>query len=67
MTTSDISAQVKEIYGVDVSEGTVSNVTNRIVEYVREWQSRPLERVYLTVWMDGITVSEQATVRCTMK
>ena len=56
MTTSDISAQVKEIYGVDVSEGTVSNVTNRIVEHVREWQNRPLERVYLTVWMDGIAI-----------
>ncbi len=54
MTTSDISAQVKEIYGLDVSEGTISNVTNRIIEHVKEWQSRPLEQVYLTVWMDGI-------------
>lgn len=56
MTTSDISAQVKEIYGVDVSEGTISNVTNRIIEHVKEWQNRPLEQVYLTVWMDGITL-----------
>ncbi|MDD4030124.1 MAG: IS256 family transposase [Bacteroidales bacterium] len=54
MTTSDISAQVKEIYGVDVSEGTISNVTNRIIEHVKEWQNRPLEQVYFTVWMDGI-------------
>jgi transposase-like protein len=54
MTTSDISTQVKEIYGVDVSEGTISNVTNRIVEHVKEWQNRPLEQVYFTVWMDGI-------------
>jgi len=54
MTTSDISAQVKEIYGLDVSEGTISNVTNRIIEHVKEWQARPLEQVYLTVWMDGI-------------
>jgi transposase-like protein len=54
MTTSDISAQVKEIYGVDVSEGTISNVTNRIIEHVKEWQNRPLEKVYFTVWMDGI-------------
>lgn len=54
MTASDISAQVKEIYGLDVSEGTISNVTNRIIEHVKEWQSRPLEQVYLTVWMDGI-------------
>jgi transposase-like protein len=56
MTTSDISDQVKQIYGVDVSEGTISNVTNRIVENIKEWQSRPLEAVYFTVWMDGIVL-----------
>ena len=56
MTTSDISDQVKEVYGVDVSEGTISNVTNRVVEHVKEWQNRPLERVYYTVWMDGIVL-----------
>jgi putative transposase len=54
MTTSDISAQVKEVYGVEVSEGTISNVTARIIELVREWQQRPLEPVYCVVWMDGI-------------
>jgi transposase-like protein len=54
MTTSDISQQVKQIYGVEVSEGTVSNVTHRIVEHVKEWQHRALEPVYYTVWMDGI-------------
>jgi putative transposase len=56
MTTSDISEQVKEIYGVDVSEGTISNVTNRILEDVKAWQNRPLEPVYFTVWMDGIVL-----------
>jgi putative transposase len=56
MTTSDISEQVKEVYGVDVSEGTISNVTNRILEHIKQWQDRPLERVYLTVWMDGIVL-----------
>ena len=54
MTTSDISDHVKELYGIDVSEGTISNVTNRIIEQVKAWQSRPLEPVYFTVWMDGI-------------
>src|SRR5215218_1212933 len=54
MTTSDISEQVKQVYGVDVSEGTISNVTARITEHVKEWQSRPLEPVYYVVWMDGI-------------
>jgi transposase-like protein len=56
MTTSDISDQVKEIYGVDVSEGTISNITNYIIENVKEWQNRPLESVYFTVWMDGIVL-----------
>ena len=56
MTTSDISEQVKEVYGVEVSEGTISNVTHRIVEHVKEWQNRPLESVYFTVWMDGIVL-----------
>ena len=56
MTTSDISQQVKEVYGVDVSESTVSNVTHRIIEHIKEWQNRPLEPVYFTVWMDGIVL-----------
>ena len=54
MTTSDISEQVKEAYGVEVSEGTISTVTNKVIEHVKEWQNRPLEPVYFTVWMDGI-------------
>jgi transposase-like protein len=56
MTTSDISEQVKQVYGVDVSEGTISNVTNKVIEHVKEWQNRPLEQVYFTVWMDGIVL-----------
>ncbi len=54
MTTSDISEQVKQVYGVEVSEGTISNVTHRILEHVKQWQNRPLEAVYYVVWMDGI-------------
>lgn len=56
MTNSDISEQVKEVYGVDVSEGTVTNVTNRVIEHVKEWQNRPLEPLYYVVWMDGIVL-----------
>jgi putative transposase len=56
MTTSDSYEQVNAIYGVDVSEGTISNVTNRLIEHVKEWQNRPLESVYFTVWMDGIVL-----------
>ena len=54
MTTRDISEQVKELYGVDVSAETVSNITNRILPLVAEWQSRPLEKTYSFVFMDAI-------------
>jgi putative transposase len=56
MTTSDISEQVRQVYGVDVSEGTISNVTARITEHVKEWQARLLQPVYYVVWMDGIVL-----------
>ena len=56
MTTSDISEQIKEVYGVEVSEGTISNVTSRVIEVAREWQNRALEPVYFVVWMDGIVL-----------
>jgi transposase-like protein len=54
MTTRDISEQVKELYGVDISAETVSNITNRILPLVSEWQSRPLESTYSFVFMDAI-------------
>ena len=56
MSTRDIEATVKEIYGVELSEGTVSNITNSIIENIKEWQQRPLEEVYFVVWMDGIVI-----------
>lgn len=54
MSTRDIEEQIRELYGVAVSESTVSTVTGRIVEHIKEWQSRPLEPVYFVCWMDGI-------------
>jgi transposase-like protein len=55
MNTRDVEEQIKEIYGVDVSETTVSNITSKMVSAIKEWQSRPLEPVYFAVWMDGIS------------
>ncbi|MDB5024892.1 MAG: transposase [Mucilaginibacter sp.] len=54
MSTRDIEEQIRELYGVEVSESTVSSVTNRIVDHIKEWQARPLESVYYVCWMDGI-------------
>ena len=56
MTTSDVRKQVLEVYGLDISETTVSNITERVMEAAREWQQRPLEPVYFALWMDGIVL-----------
>ena len=54
MTTSDVRKQVSEIYGLEISETTVSNITEGIMTSAKEWQQRTLEPVYFAVWMDGI-------------
>lgn len=54
MTTRDISEQIKELYDFDISAETFSNITNRILPLVSEWQNRPLEKKYSFVFMDAI-------------
>lgn len=54
MTTGDIEGHIREIYGLSVSDSTISRVTDKILPVVREWQNRPLEEVYAVVFMDAI-------------
>lgn len=54
MSTRDISDNIRELYGFDVSAETVSNITNRVLSEVKEWQSRPLKSTYAVVFMDGM-------------
>ena len=54
MTTRDISEQIKNLYDVEISADTVSNITNRIMPLVSEWQNRPLENTYSFIFMDAI-------------
>jgi transposase-like protein len=54
MSTSDIESHIQDIYGLSVSDSTVSRVTDKILPVVREWQQRPLESVYAVVFMDAI-------------
>lgn len=54
MTTNDISAHIMDIYGLEVSDSTISRVTDKILPLVKEWQQRPLESVYAVVFMDAI-------------
>ena len=54
MTTTDIKDQIRELYDVEISAETVSNITSRIMPLVSEWQNRPLEKTYSFVFMDAI-------------
>ena len=54
MTTGDIESHMKELYGVDISDSTISRITDRVMPLVKEWQERPLEEVYAVVYMDAI-------------
>ena len=54
MTTRDIDAHIREIYGLEVSDSTVSRITDKILPVVKEWQQRPLEEVYAVVFLDAI-------------
>lgn len=54
MSNSDIEEQMREIYGFNLSTTTISRITDKITDDIIAWQNRPLEPVYLIVWMDGI-------------
>ncbi len=54
MTTADIETHIHDIYGLEVSDTTISRITDKILPIVREWQQRPLESVYAIVFMDAI-------------
>lgn len=54
MITGDIEAHIQNIYGVDVSDTTVSRITDKILPVAKEWQQRPLEAVYAVVFLDAI-------------
>ena len=54
MSYRDIATQVEDLYGIKVSTATLSAITDKIITEVREWQQRPLERLYPFVWLDAI-------------
>lgn len=54
MSTSDIEAHVKELYGIEVSDSTISRITDKILPVVREWQQRPLSEIYSVVFLDAV-------------
>jgi putative transposase len=56
MTTREIEGHLQEMYGVDVSPGLISTVTEAVMEEVKTWQSRPLDEVYPILYMDALRV-----------
>lgn len=57
MSTRQISETIEDIYGFEVSEGMVSDITDRLLPQIEEWQNRPLSEVYPVVFIDAVHFS----------
>ncbi len=57
MTTRQISETLEDIYGFEASEGFISDVTDKILPQIEEWQSRPLSSIYPIIFIDAIHFS----------
>jgi putative transposase len=56
LTTGEVSAHLAEVYGAEVSRDTISNITDRVLAEMANWQSRPLDPIYPVVCIDAIHV-----------
>ena len=56
LTHGEICAHLAEVYGASVSKQTISTITDRVIEGMAEWQSRPLDSVYPVIFIDAVTV-----------
>ena len=56
LTTGEISAHFHDIYGASVSKETVSRITDKVVVEIEEWSHRPLDPVYVAIFIDAIVV-----------
>ena len=54
MTVRDIQDHLTRMYGVDMSPTLISNVTSKLMPMIKEWQNRPLEKIYAAVFLDAI-------------
>ena len=57
LSTRQISDQIDDIYGFEVSEGMVSDITDRLLPEIQDWQQRPLSEVYPIVYIDAVHFS----------
>ena len=56
LTHGEICAHLAEVYGASVSKQTISTITDRVIEGMAEWQSRPLDSVYPVIFIDAVNV-----------
>jgi putative transposase len=54
LSYSDIQHHLKDIYDFDISDGTITAITDKIIPAIKEWQNRLLENVYPVMWLDAI-------------
>lgn len=54
MSVSDIEKHIRDIYGLEISDTTVSRITDKVLPAAKEWQQRPLESIYAVVFLDAI-------------
>lgn len=54
MTTNDIESHMCELYDIEISDSTISSITDKLLPIVKEWLERPLEEIYAVVFMDAI-------------
>ena len=54
MSYTDITKHTEEIYQVSISTATISAITDKIIDKVKQWQARPLDSIYPFVWLDAI-------------
>ncbi|MGN1086042.1 MAG: IS256 family transposase [Porcipelethomonas sp.] len=54
MSVSDIENHIRDIYGLEISDTTVSRITDKVLPAAKEWQQRPLESIYAVVFLDAI-------------
>ncbi|MCU7522803.1 MAG: IS256 family transposase [Ignavibacteria bacterium] len=54
ISTRDIKSHIEEIYGLELSPASISNITESIAAIVKEWQARPLESIYPIMFLDAI-------------
>ena len=59
MTTRDIEESLAEMYGIEVSAGTISTITEQVMPLVEEWQNRPLTEVYPIIYLDAIHIKQR--------